>query len=163
MSLSHSPTFRLANPDDLQLLWTRTRSGRRLVLGRIAVQLPGLSQEERDGFEQRINKAYFDCGCVEAAILGFAGLAAYLVWAAGASDTSLWLKLPGAALIFFLAVGVGKVIGRLRATRALRDELSKLARACRITLGRENETEGAACAVGGDLTASDMLSRGRAS
>lgn len=148
MTRSHSKALRISTADDLRLLWQEARTGRRRLAGGIAIDLDGLSEDERDAREAPINKAYFACGCAEATAAGLLGLALFIGWAiGGGGDAPLWQNVLLGALVFFAAGGLGKFVGRSRANAALRREVEALAKASRIKLDRPNEAHEAACAV----------------
>ena len=148
MTRSYSQAVRIVDPEGLRALWRDARTGRRQLTGRIEIALQGVPEAEREARESRINKAYFACGCGEAAIAGLAGLAAYAGWAATRDwSPAWWVDALLAAAAFFIAGGFGKLIGRRRASAELGREVESLAKAGRIQLDRQKDTHGAVCAV----------------
>jgi hypothetical protein len=148
MSMSHSPPLRISTDEDLRALWRDARTSRRRVAGRIQLELEGLPQGSRDMHEARINKAYFDCACAEATAAGLLGTAAFIAWAvARNAQAPLWQNMLIGFVVFFAAAGVGKLIGRGRASSMLRREVEAVARAARIRLERGKDTGGPVCAV----------------
>ena len=148
MTRSYSQALRITDAEALRALWLDARTSRRHLTGRIEIGLEGVPESARDGHEARINKAYFACGCAEAAVVGLAGLAAYAGWAATRDSGQVWwVQVLLGAAVFFVAGALGKLIGRRRADAALGREVEALARAGRIKLDRQLDTHGAVCAV----------------
>lgn len=148
MTMSHSHSLKVSTVEELRLLWREARTGRRRAAGLIVLDLPGLSEAEREARAARVNKAYFACGCGEAAIAGLIGAAAFAVWAVRAGiDRPLWQMLLLGLLAFFVVGGAGKLIGRRRADAELRREVESAAAAAGLKLGRAHDTPGAVCAV----------------
>ncbi|HEX8571321.1 MAG TPA: hypothetical protein VF759_01070 [Allosphingosinicella sp.] len=148
MTRSYSQALRISDGEALRALWLDSRTGRRHLTGRIEIDLQGVPEKAREAHEDRINKAYFACGCAEAAMVGLAGLAAYAGWAATRDNgQQWWVHLLLGAAAFFVAGALGKLIGRRRADAQLRREVEALAKAGRIKLDRQIDTQGAVCAV----------------
>lgn len=108
--------------DSLQSLYPLQqdiRSGRRHRFREIRVAVPQLSDEENRVWNQRIEAAYFACGCGEGAAAGVLGLLGYGVWAVVSAAPPGWLDLVWLFAVFFVASGVGKAIGLARARRSL--------------------------------------------
>lgn len=147
MTISHAATLRIASANDLMLLWRESRSGRRRIAGRIELAFGSLAEPDRAAAEERINKAYFACGCGGAAIGALVGLAAFIVWATAIGEASMWLDAILGVLVFFVGGGIGKSVARRRANATLRREVEALGAASGTRLA-SFDTHGVACAVG---------------
>jgi hypothetical protein len=116
---------------DLEHLNPYRRDGGRLSFRQIKLDIPDLPHPDLAAREERINRLFFDCGCAEATGLAIVALLAVFAWIlfrpAGWSAVS-WSDLGFVVVAFFVAAGVGKGIGRLRARYMLRRELAVLKR-----------------------------------
>jgi hypothetical protein len=95
---------------------------------RIEVDVAGLADGERKATEEDLNRHYFACGCAEASALASAavvGVPAWLVISRG-MDGLTWLDALAALGLVFLAAGLGKGVGVLRARYRLGRVLARL-------------------------------------
>jgi hypothetical protein len=96
---------------------------------RIAIALRTLPEDQQRRLEARINGLYNACGCSTgaAALCVAAALwAGAWAWVGTFPRDAAWIASSGLVLAF-VAMGTGKVLGLLLATRALRVELLHLA------------------------------------
>jgi hypothetical protein len=111
---------------DLDMLnpYHRARVGFR----RIKLDVPGVSDVDRELQEQRINRDYFACGCAEATIFTLIALVAAPVWLVFSLgwEAITWRHAAYALGSVVLASGVGKGIGVMRARHRLRREVEWL-------------------------------------
>jgi hypothetical protein len=116
---------------DLDDLNPYRRQGRRLRFQEIKLAIPSLSPSDLAAKEERLNRAYFACGCAEATLFGLAALIGIGIWITlrpvGWMGLT-WSDLGYTATAFFLATGAGKWVGLQRARWSLRREVVELGR-----------------------------------
>ena len=92
----------------------------------IALELEGMKGEDRERWEQRLNRAYHECGCgaaTAALLLGIAGLV--IAWLTAPGGLSLGLAAAGVAAVLLVSV-LAKSLHKAVARRRLRRDVAVL-------------------------------------
>lgn len=104
---------------------------RSLLLHPLAVDLnlPNMDRAEQTRWQSRINQQRSACGCREGGISLIASLALYFTWLwlyPPQSPLTRWDKVGIGFAVACLGAGMGKLLGLLRATRALRETIRQI-------------------------------------
>ncbi len=122
-------TLTIRSRADLRLLGPYHRATGRRIRD-IKLVIPSQPPADVEARQSRLKQLMFACGCGEATAFGIiaaVGFVTYLFLHTGIGRWS-WMDLARLLLVFFLASGLGKWIGRSRAKQALRREIRDLER-----------------------------------
>jgi hypothetical protein len=122
-------TLRIRSVNSLAVLGNEIRRGRLRQFRRIAFEVNEFSADDNQLWQRKIERLYFSCGCSEGAIASVGALLAYMAWLflrpAGIGAIS-WTDAIWGLLLFFLAAGLGKVVGLARSRRNLIEAIDQL-------------------------------------
>jgi len=123
--------FPIRSRTDIDALLHRARRFQALGGPTLTIDLPGLSDTDRQSFESRLNKAWNACGCAEGGITAMLAIpAAGFITLHNATDYGVTVFL-WAGLYMFIALALGGLLGKLAglalANLRFRSVLKKLA------------------------------------
>lgn len=122
-------TTYINNAQDVAALLTDARTGKRRSIRNIEVRLEGMEKSEAENLSKEINKHYFACGCSEGTVfvlLALAGLAGWVLSNTESLNQLGWKQGLSGLGIVLIAAGIGKGIGKWRASFALKKTVNKL-------------------------------------
>lgn len=130
--------LRIDSAADLQPLHDHVRRAGLRRYRRLVVDVPQLSSEENEAWQERLDKYYFACGCGEGAAGGLLGAAVAGGRSLLQAETPWWRHLAAVGLGFALGSGAGKAAGLLRARVELGSAVTRLEAVIR---SRQDEPE----------------------
>lgn len=117
-------TLVLATPEDIEQVYADASVLGRRPLDEVRVDLPWLTDDERESAARRVRQHHNDCGCRAGELV--LALAALSIWLAPDLLDVARPGWPDAALLLVVAAVAGKVLGLALSHRALRNELRRL-------------------------------------
>lgn len=130
--------LRIDSAADLQPLHDHVRRARPRQYRRLVLAVPELSSEERERWQEQLERYYFACGCGESAVGGLLGAAVAGGRSLLQAETPWWRHLAAVGLGFALGSGAGKAAGLLRAGIELDSAVTRLEAVIR---SRQDEPE----------------------
>lgn len=121
----------IADRRSLELLTAELRHDTHRRFAGLRIEAEGLDTHERRRWQERLEKAYFDCGCAAATVLGFVCLGAAVIVrtaSAGGLARLSWTDGLFVAAAFLAGTSTGKLLARRLTRRRLLRELDELHR-----------------------------------